>query len=75
MDRKRSCSQASHGVRAARMATATRAPPVTVLDSYGRRCAITNEKTLPVLEAAHIRDYHELAVHSINNGILLCGHP
>jgi putative restriction endonuclease len=44
---------------------------VAVLDSYGRRCAITNEKTLPVLEAAHIRDYHERPVHSIDNGILL----
>jgi putative restriction endonuclease len=44
---------------------------VAVLDSYGRRCAVTNEKTLPVLEAAHIRDYHDLPVHSINNGILL----
>jgi putative restriction endonuclease len=44
---------------------------VAVLDSYGRRCAITNEKTLPVLEAAHIREYHDLPVHSINNGILL----
>jgi putative restriction endonuclease len=44
---------------------------VAVLDSYGRRCAITNEKTLPVLEAAHIREYSYLPVHSINNGILL----
>jgi putative restriction endonuclease len=44
---------------------------VAVLDSYGRRCAITNEKTLPVLEAAHIRDYSYLPEHSINNGILL----
>jgi putative restriction endonuclease len=44
---------------------------VAVLDSYGRRCAITNEKTLPVLEAAHIRDYRDRPVHSINNGILL----
>lgn len=44
---------------------------VVVLDSYGRRCAITNEKTLPALEAAHIRDYHDLPVHSIDNGILL----
>ena len=44
---------------------------VAVLDSYGRRCAITNEKTLPVLEAAHIREYYDLPVHSINNGILL----
>lgn len=44
---------------------------VAVLDSYGRRCAITNEKTLPVLEAAHIRDYNEHPVHAITNGILL----
>ncbi|MGA8809307.1 MAG: HNH endonuclease signature motif containing protein [Thermoanaerobaculia bacterium] len=44
---------------------------VAVLDSYGRRCAITNEKTLPVLEAAYIRDYHDFPIHSINNGILL----
>jgi putative restriction endonuclease len=44
---------------------------VAVLDSYGRRCAITSEKTLPVLEAAHIRDYRDVQVHAINNGILL----
>ncbi len=44
---------------------------VAVLDSYGRRCAVTNEKTLPVLEAAHIRDFRDVQVHSVNNGILL----
>jgi putative restriction endonuclease len=44
---------------------------VVILDSYGRRCAITNEKTLPVLEAAHIRDYHDVQEHRIENGILL----
>lgn len=44
---------------------------VAVLDSYGRRCAITNEKTLPVLEAAHIREYRDVQEHAINNGILL----
>lgn len=43
---------------------------VAVLDSYGRRCAITSEKTLPVLEAAHIRDYSDMPVHSVTNGIL-----
>lgn len=30
---------------------------VAVMDAYGRRCAVTEEKTLPVLEAAHIRPY------------------
>lgn len=44
---------------------------VAVLDSYGRRCAITNEKTLPALEAAHIRDYRDVQEHSLTNGILL----
>lgn len=43
---------------------------VAVLDSYERRCAITSERTLPALEAAHIRDYHEQPEHSISNGIL-----
>ena len=44
---------------------------VVVLDSYDRRCAITNERTLPVLEAAHIREYRDVQKHAINNGILL----
>lgn len=43
---------------------------VAILDTYERRCAITNEKTLPALEAAHIRDYSAVQEHSINNGIL-----
>jgi putative restriction endonuclease len=43
---------------------------VVVLDSYGRRCAITNEKTLPALEAAHIRDYRDVPEHAISNGLL-----
>lgn len=43
---------------------------IAVLDYYGRRCAITNEKTLPALEAAHIREYSLIEQHSLNNGIL-----
>lgn len=42
---------------------------VVVLDTYARRCAVTNERTLPALEAAHIRDYHDVQEHSITNGI------
>jgi hypothetical protein len=30
---------------------------VAVLDSYGRRCAVTSERTLPALEAAHFREF------------------
>ena len=44
---------------------------VLVLDAYERRCAITGEKTLPVLEAAHILPYEESGPHSVNNGILM----
>lgn len=44
---------------------------VAVLDSYGRRCAITSERTLPALEAAHIREYSATPEHVISNGILL----
>lgn len=44
---------------------------VVVTDAYQRRCAITGEKTLPVLEAAHIKPYAEEGPHSVNNGLLL----
>jgi putative restriction endonuclease len=44
---------------------------VLVTDAYERRCAVTGEKTLPVLEAAHIKPYSLLGPHRVNNGILL----
>lgn len=44
---------------------------VMVTDAYNRRCAITGEKTLPVLEAAHIKPYSYDGPHSVDNGILL----
>lgn len=44
---------------------------VMITDSYSRRCAITGEKTLPVLEAAHIKPYALSGPHFISNGILL----
>ncbi|MDP9024373.1 MAG: HNH endonuclease, partial [Candidatus Eremiobacteraeota bacterium] len=36
-----------------------------VMDAYGRRCAITGEKTLPALDAAHIRPFHEQESHEV----------
>jgi len=42
-----------------------------VIDAYGRRCALTGESTLPVLEAAHIRPYSDHGPHAISNGLLL----
>lgn len=44
---------------------------VAVLDAYGRRCSVTNERTLPALEAAHICEYHDVQEHSLSNGLLL----
>jgi putative restriction endonuclease len=44
---------------------------VVVMEGYERRCAVTGEKTLPVLEAAHIRPYSEEGPHAISNGIFL----
>lgn len=42
-----------------------------VLDAYGRECAITKERALPALEAAHIRPFSEIQGHTIRNGLLL----
>ena len=42
-----------------------------VTNAYSRRCAMTGEKTLPVLEAAHIQSCADSGPHSIQNGILL----
>ena len=44
---------------------------VLVTDAYGRRCAMTGERTLPVLESAHIKPYANSGPHSVNNGLLL----
>jgi putative restriction endonuclease len=42
-----------------------------VIDTYGRQCAITREKTLPVLHAAHIKPYTLSGPHDVRNGLLL----
>ncbi|MCY4143863.1 MAG: HNH endonuclease [Gammaproteobacteria bacterium] len=42
-----------------------------VVENYGRRCALTRERTLPVLEAAHIKPYKHGGEHAISNGLLL----
>jgi len=44
---------------------------VTVIEEYQRRCALTGERTLPVLQAAHIKPYSVMGPHDITNGILL----
>lgn len=44
---------------------------VLVTDVYKRRCAVTHEKTLPALEAAHIRPFSDGGEHLPTNGLLL----
>jgi HNH endonuclease len=44
---------------------------VLVTEAYERRCAITGERTLPVLEAAHIKPYARSGPHLVSNGLLL----
>jgi putative restriction endonuclease len=44
---------------------------VSVTDIYGRRCSVTGEKTLPILDAAHIRPFGEGGAHEVSNELLL----
>lgn len=44
---------------------------VLVTDEYERRCAVTNERTLPALDAAHIKPYSENGLHVVSNGVLM----
>lgn len=44
---------------------------VVVLEGYERRCSVTGERTLPVLQAAHIQPYSEMGPHDLSNGLLL----
>lgn len=42
-----------------------------VADAYDRRCAVTGERTLPVLEAAHIVPHARKGPNRVDNGLLL----
>jgi putative restriction endonuclease len=44
---------------------------VLVTDAYERRCAVSAERTLPALDAAHIKPYATAGDHRIDNGLLL----
>lgn len=44
---------------------------VLITDTYARRCAVTRERTLPALEAAHIRPFADGGAHEVSNGMLL----
>ena len=42
-----------------------------VLDAYGRRCAVSGEHTVPVLQASHIKPFADVEQHEISNGLAL----
>ncbi len=44
---------------------------VLVTDAYSRRCAVTGERTLPALEAAHIKPFSKTGPNLTSNGLLL----
>lgn len=44
---------------------------ILVTDAYERTCALTKERTLPALDAAHIMPYPELGRHEVCDGILM----
>jgi putative restriction endonuclease len=44
---------------------------LVVTDAYARRCAVTGERTLPALEAAHIKQFSIIQSHDVRNGLLL----
>jgi putative restriction endonuclease len=48
-----------------------RAFQAVVLDAYSRRCAVTGDKIVPVLQAAHIRPLPAGGEHRLDNGLLL----
>jgi putative restriction endonuclease len=44
---------------------------VRLLEAYSRRCAVTGERSLPVLDAAHIQPYLGVGSNHIQNGLVL----
>ena len=44
---------------------------VSITSVYQHRCAVTGERTLPILDAAHIRPYDQGGEHDVTNGLLL----
>jgi len=44
---------------------------ILVTGAYNRKCAISGEKALPVLQAAHIKPFNEQGPNSVSNGLLL----
>jgi putative restriction endonuclease len=44
---------------------------ILITDAYSRQCAMTGERTLPVLDAVHIKPYSLVKRHELCNGLLM----
>lgn len=44
---------------------------IAVTEAYNRQCAITRERALPALDAAHIRPFADVQTHYVRQGLLL----
>src|SRR6266511_152116 len=44
---------------------------IAVLEAYERRCAVTGERSLPVVEASHIKPFSAGGEHAVPNGLPL----
>ncbi|HET6894531.1 MAG TPA: HNH endonuclease [Candidatus Baltobacteraceae bacterium] len=42
-----------------------------MIETYDKRCAVTGERSLPALEAAHIKPFTLTMEHSVSNGLLM----
>ena len=62
---------ARYGERVVRQRLGQGAFRLLVTEAYDRRCAFTGEKTLPALQAAHIKPYAASGPHRVQNGLLL----
>lgn len=44
---------------------------IAVTEAYGRACSVTDEHSLPALDAGHIRPFGDGGEHQVSNGLLL----
>lgn len=59
------------GSRQAPVRVGQRAFKALVQEAYGRKCAVTGDRIVPVLEAAHIRPVTQQGENRVDNGLLL----
>ena len=59
------------GTRQVPVRVGQRAFKALVQEAYGRKCAVTGDRIVPVLEAAHIRPVTQQGENRIDNGLLL----